>query len=393
MAVGALDGIRVLDLTQNAVGQAATSQLGDLGADVISVTRPGYGASRGMKRAVSVGRSKRSLVLDLKSQEGLEIFRRLVESADVLVEGYRPGVADRLGIGYSDVIAWNERLVYCSITGYGQTGPYRYNPGHDLNFQGVGGALPLVAGVPQMPTSIWADRSASLNAEIAILVGLFWRSRSGRGCHIDLSIADSLVALPYEEARGHESIDRLLNGGPPGSESRRTPMQEGAFPCYNIYQCGDGRYLSLGASEKWFWVRFCEAIGRPDWAEDHHPTAERAARIFAELRPLFSTRSRDEWLRFLLDRDIPVAPINHGPEVVEDEQLRARGTVFEAQLPDGYRMHQLQVPFRIDGRIPEVGVPAVVAGQHSAEILRDLGYSCSDIDRLSSEGTIEHARL
>lgn len=381
-----LSGVRVLDLTQNAVGQCAASALGDLGASVVSITRPGYGDSRGYQRRQAVGRHKRSLVLDLKSPRGLEVFAKLAAATDVVLEGFRPGVAGRLGVDYAAVRELRPDVVYCSISGYGQTGPYRDLPGHDLNYLGVAGALHSGGSPePELASNNWADRCATLQAQFAVVAALYARARDGKGRYLDVSITDSVLTLPASQSWGHPTIQRVLNGGPPGSESPRTPFLRGDYPAYQLYACADGAYLSLCCLEPWFWARFCEYLGRPEWTVEHQPDAGRAAEILAELRALFPTRPRETWLAELADRGVPVAPVNHPDDVPADPHLVERGSVVEVEVA-GVPLRQLAPPFTIDGARPAIRRPAAVVGEDSAQILAELGLTPAQVADLMATG-------
>lgn len=383
-----LEGMRVIDLTQNAVGHCASSALGDLGADVVSVTRPGYGRARGFTGRRAVGRHKRSLALDLRQERGRDVFRRLAAGADVCLEGFRPGVARRLGVDAESLRAVRPDIVYCAVTGYGQNGPYRELPGHDLNYQGVAGALPRDgAGAPVLPTSNWADRCATLNIQFAVVAALFARAQHGRGCYLDLSITDTMLTLPASESYDHPDIHRILNGGPPGSEDPPNAFLQGRYPAYQLYECADGRHLSLGCVEPWFWKRLCEHIGRPQWTDDHQPAPARAAEIFDELGMLFASRPRAQWLAELSAWDIPVAPVNDSSEVMGDPHLVQRLSVVRVDAA-GVPLHQIQLPFTVDGARTRVTRATAVEGADSGQILQELGFSAGEVSALRDSGVI-----
>ncbi|MPZ27753.1 MAG: hypothetical protein GEV12_15415 [Micromonosporaceae bacterium] len=378
-----LRGITVLDLTQNAVGHCASSALGDLGADVISLTRPGYGRARGFTGQRAVGRHKRSLTLDLRREPSQEVFRRLAARTDVILEGFRPGVAQRLGVDVEAVRAVRPDIVYCAVTGYGQDGPYRDLPGHDLNYQGVAGALPRdTDGAPMLPANSWADRCATLNIQFSVVAALLARARHGQGCYLDLSITDTMLTLPASESYDHPDIHRILNGGPPGSEDPPNPFLRGSYPAYHLYECADHRYLSLCCIEPWFWTRLCDHLDRPGWTAHHQPDPARAAEIFQELRRVFAARPRADWLAELAVRDIPVAPVNDSSEMMRDPQLSHRSSVTPVAVA-GVSLHQLQLPFTIDGARPEITRGTAIEGEHTDELLRELGFTPDEVKGMS----------
>ena len=281
-----LDGVRVLDLSRLLPGPVCTLHLADLGADVVKVEDTGAGdyarslglAPTGDGSAGSdapsaffrmVNRNKRSLALDLKASAGRDAFLRLAQRADVIVESFRPGVVDRLGVGYAAVAALNRRIVYCSISGYGQTGPYRDRAGHDINYLGYAGVLDQTGisdGPPALSNLQVADLlGGAMNASTAILAALFGASRTGNGSHVDVamtegSLAHNIFALHAIETLGHV-------------QARGADLLTGGVPCYGVYATQDGRYLAVGALEGKFWRALCEAIDRPDLVASWRPAA------------------------------------------------------------------------------------------------------------------------
>jgi alpha-methylacyl-CoA racemase len=328
--LGVLQGVSVLDLSTVGPASRCTAALRDLGARVTKVLAPegkqieppffAYGAGRGMA----------SVRLDLKSEEGLAEFLRMCGEADVVVESYRPGVAARLGIGYDAVRDVNPLIVYASLSGYGQDGPYAQWAGHDINYLGVGGFLGAQGrradGGPAMPGATIADGAGGgLHAALSICAALFHRERTGRGAYLDVSTTEGvlhLMALFVDEflATGHETS--------PGSA-----LLTGKYGCYDVYQCADGKWLSVGAIEPQFFANLCEALGHGELAE-HQMDDEKQEEIRAAFAAVLKTKPRDEWVAELAAKNTCVAPVLSIGEVTRDEHLRARGAFTEAQHPD-----------------------------------------------------------
>jgi crotonobetainyl-CoA:carnitine CoA-transferase CaiB-like acyl-CoA transferase len=351
--------------------------------------------ARGFSKVLSVGRNKRSILINIKDDRGLEIFHRLAATADVIVEGFRPGVAERLGIGYEAMRRHCPRLIYCSISGYGQDGPYRDHPGHDINYQAIGGSLPIGEdGRPRMPTTTWADRCATYNLQSAILLALLLRERSGEGRYVDVSIADSMVTLPLAESHRHPAINRIYNGGPAGSESPPPAAFHGHQPWYALHECADGRFLALGCYEPWFWKTLCDYAGHPEWTELQNDDGPGLAERRAHFEAMFRSRPRDAWLRVLQgELNLPVSPVNAGYEVIEEPHLQQRGVVRQAELPGGHRMWQLGPPFRLEGLHDQQRRAVTIVGQDTRDILQHLGYADGEVDALGAAGVVAFADL
>jgi len=384
---GALDGIRVLDFTRLLPGATCTLLLADLGADVLKIEQPGVGdynrAFEPINKKESgsfllLNRNKRSLVLDLKAEAGVAIFKQLVAKSDVVIEGFRPGVIDRLGLGYDSLKAVNKNIVMCSISGFGQTGPLREASGHDINYLALAGALQLF-GTPQtgplVPGLSIADvGGGSLMAVYGILAALLARQRTGEGQYIDVSMLDGLTTwLAYHGA------DHLFAGMEPRGGER--PFI-GSAPCYNVYRCADGGHLSLGIIEAHFWQAFCRLIERPDWVHEQWPVGEQAARQFKVLRDLFAGAPLADWSQRLLAADIPAAPVNSMAQAFEHPQAKARELLYYCDHPVEGRIPQLGFPVKFSGTPATHRLPPPLLGQHSEEVLRDLGYALEEIEAL-----------
>lgn len=389
----ALQGISILDLTRLLPGATCTMLLADLGADVLKIEQPGTGdynrafAPINRKESGSfllLNRNKRSLTINLKSAEGKEIFLRLVKNADVVVEGFRPGVMDRLGIGYATLSEINPRIVMCSISGFGQTGPLRETAGHDVNYLALTGALQLFgtpATGPIVPGLSIADvGGGSLMAVYAILSALFASARSGEGQYIDVSMTDGLITwLAYHAA------DALFGGIEPRGGER--PFL-GAAPCYNIYECADHRHISLGIIEPHFWTAFCDLIGHPEWKESQWPSGESASNQFMVLRDLFRSEPMLEWAARLEDADIPAAPVNTMAEALAHPQMKARELLYTCDHPVEGAIPQLGFPVKFSRTPAAHRMPPPLLGEHNEEVLSRLGYTGEEISRMREKKII-----
>jgi len=395
-----LDGVRVLDLSRLLPGPVCTLHLADLGADVVKVEDTGagdYARSLGLAptdgRVVSdaasaffrmVNRNKRSLALDLKAPAGREAFLRLAQRADVIVESFRPGVVDKLGVGYAAVAARNPRIVYCSITGYGQTGPYRDRAGHDINYLGYAGVLDQTGtsgGPPALSNLQVADLlGGSMNASTAILAALFGASRTGQGSHVDVAMTEGSLAHNIFALHAIESLGRV--------QARGADLLTGGVPCYGVYATQDGRYLAVGALEGKFWRVLCEAIDRPDLIAGQLSTGHAGALVRQQLAAVFAQQTQAQWIERLADIECCVSPVLSLDESLADAQVRARDMIVSGA--DGIR--QYAPPFRLSGHAFAITRSAPAQGQHSVEILREAGFSAEEIGLLADRGTISEPR-
>lgn len=389
-----LSGLTVLDFTRLLPGGFCTMTLADMGAEIIKVEEPRIGDyTRAMPPMaggqsvyfLALNRNKKSLTLDLKAPAAQEIVDRLVEKADVLVESGRPGVVDRLGIGYARVHARNPRLVYGSITGFGQDGPYRAHAGHDLTYVALAGMLAIDRDEkeprPRMPRMFLADiGGGALSAVAGILAGLVQAQRSGQGPHVDVSMMEGVLNwLSFPAARQLVRDEAIEPGDLPLS---------GREACYNLYRTRDGGYMALGILEPKFWQAFCERIGRPDLIPLQYGHAATQQRVRDELDRLFATRTRAEWVEGFGDAEVCCAPVNTVAEALADPHVRARGTVETVDDPHAGRMQHIRsaIRFRGEGRVAVVPAPRL--GQHTDEILARLGYDAAAIRRLRADGSV-----
>jgi len=391
-----LDGVRVLDLSRLLPGPVCTLHLADLGADVVKVEDTGagdYARSLGLAptdgRVVSdaasaffrmVNRNKRSLALDLKAPAGREAFLRLAQRADVIVESFRPGVVDKLGVGYAAVAARNPRIVYCSITGYGQTGPYRDRAGHDINYLGYAGVLDQTGtsgGPPALSNLQVADLlGGSMNASTAILAALFGASRTGQGSHVDVAMTEGSLAHNIFALHAIETLGRV--------QARGDDLLTGGVPCYGVYATQDGRYLAVGALEGKFWRALCEALDCPDLIAGQLSTGHAGALVRQQLAAVFAQQTQAHWIERLAHIECCVTPVLSLEEALADPQVRARDMIVSGA--DGIR--QYAPPFRLSGHAFAITRSAPAQGQHSVEILREAGFSAEEIVLLADSRTI-----
>ncbi len=389
-----LSGIHILDLSRLLPGAYASQMLADFGADVIKVEEPGsgdYGRSMpphgpgGMGQGfLAINRNKRSLTLNLKTEEGRAIFLRLVREADVLLESFRPGVMERLGLGYERLRGEQPGLIYCAISGYGQDGPYSQRAGHDLNYAGYAGLLHYnrgADGAPAMPPTQLGDLAGgSFMAVIGILTALVGRERTGEGRLIDVSMTEGVMALlPL-------AISSYLTSGQapaPGQSAL-----DGGLPCYNIYETRDGGYVTLAALEPKFWHAFCTRVGHLELLPFHMPVGPLERKQAMDiLRALFKTKTRDEWLAELADLDACVGPVYSVEEALNDVHARARQVSLMSEVA-GAALGTLRTFPRLSGVEDEQRYPPPQLGEHSEEILGALGYSQDQIAALRERGIV-----
>ena len=388
----ALEGIKVLDLTRLAPGPYCTMFLADLGADIIKI-EPGGGRAQAFSGALggeerraydAENRNKRSIVLNLKAEEARQVFYELAKDADVIVEEFRPGVVKRLGVDYDTIKKMNPRIVYCSVTGYGQDGPYQELSGHDINYISIAGAQSIVGerdGPPAVIGNLIADYAAGgMQGAIGILAALMARERTGKGQYVDISMTDGVLSLMHAEAAQYFS-----SGFVP---TRGDILSFGGMPFYNIYETKDGKYVSLGALEPWFYQNLCNALGREDFGPHEFDKGEKREEIFAFFRETFRTKTRDEWVEMLRQADVPVAPVYSLDEVFTDPQMLHRKMVLELDHPKMGKVKQVGVSIKLSDTPGGVRSLAPVAGQHTDEILAGLGYSKEKIEELRSSGAV-----
>jgi len=373
-----LSHLRVLDLSRLLPGPMATLHLADLGADVITIEPVSEEDPPGGRKQLRLvlSRNKRKLRVDLKQSAGREIFLRLAKDADVVVEGFRPGVVDRLGIGYETVRNINPRIVYCSISGYGQNGPDRLRAGHDINYMacaGVGDQIGLSGGEPALPNLQIGDLlGGTLSAVMGILAGVVDAQAHGTGRYVDVAMTDSLLA--------HSVLALSTLAGSGRTASRGQDMLSGGLPCYNYYRTSDGRYLAVGALEAKFWGRLCDALGRSDLKPKHLVAGEEARRVRGELQAIFKTQPAEHWMRVFDSVDCCVTVVLTLEEAIGREQTRARKMVVETKCDGIGKFLEFALPLKMSDFDFEPDSPCSREQVRTVEILSAAGYSIEQIE-------------
>jgi crotonobetainyl-CoA:carnitine CoA-transferase CaiB-like acyl-CoA transferase len=388
----ALEGIRVLDLSRMLPGPYCSMMLGDLGAEVIKIEEPKIGDPTRHSRPLidgqsaafaQVNRNKKSIAIDLKQPGGRELFLKLAATADCILEQFRPGVVDRLGIGYQSVVEINPRIVYGSLTGFGQDGPHRDRSGHDLNYLALSGVLGLTTderGKPVIPGVQIADLAGGMIAAFAILAALLARERTGRGQYVDVSMFDVMVSMLPIPAAHHFAGKTIPVGG--------KYVLSGAYPFYSVYETGDGRFMTLGALEPKFWTNFCRAVGREDLIGRQFDEAERREQLFQEVRTIFKSRTQSEWIELMRDADCCCEPVLSMWEAFSHAQTRAREMVRETGRDSASLTDQLGFAYKLSETPPRESSRAPSLGEHTTELLTSVGISKEELIRLSAAGTI-----
>lgn len=374
-----LEGIRVLDLTRLLPGPYASLMLADFGADVIKVedTKLGDYARWGEPKVSeysamfhSLNRNKRSITLDLKTDEGKEVFIDLVKTADVLIESFRPGVMDRLGVGYEVLKKHQPKLIYCAITSYGQNGPYRDAPGHDINFLSYTGLLDLQGereGKPiSSPVQIGDIGGGSLMATIGILVSIIEAKKSGKGQFVDISMLDGAVSwmqtfLP----------DYLATNVAP---RRGELVLNGGKACYEIYETKDHRFLAVGALELKFWKNFCHVIGKEELSAQLNAPIEKQQEMKKEIQAVVAKKTLQEWQRLFKGVDACVSPVLTIEEMVENPQIKHRQMIEEVYHDNTGVMRQIANPIKLSRSKAKTVKQAPALGEHNEEIFTELGH-------------------
>ena len=377
----ALGRYRMLDLSRQLPGPFCSMLLADLGMDVVVVASPNDPLGGGIPL---LGRNKRSLTLNLKDPEGRAIFHRLARDADVVLEGGRPGGAKKLGVDYETLRAVNPRLVYCSISGYGQDGPYRDRVGHDVNYLGFAGVIDLTGvggGQPTIPGVQIADiGGGALMAATGILSALLAREQTGEGQYVDISMMDGAVAWQVIHV-----FNQLAQGG---AQRRGETMLTGRHPCYALYETKDGRWVTVGALEPHFWRNLCHELEMPDLVE--HQFADGAVRddMFRRVRAAFKQKTMADWVAQLADKDICFGPVATVAEMMDDPQVRHREMVVELADRRGESRRTLGNPLKLSATPPALRTPPADFGAHTDEVLATLGYAPGDVASLRSRGIV-----
>jgi len=399
----ALSGIRVLDLTGLGPASLATMMLGDMGAEVTKIDLPPGGGSRGvgdgfvvipddreeaerMAANSSVNRNKKNVAVNLRTEAGQKVFHKLVEGSDVVIEGFRPGVMDRMNVGYEALSRTNPGIIYCAVSGYGQSGPYSGLPGHDGNYTAMGGVQALIGesadGAPVFALNIVADMGiAFLEAALGIVLAICARERTGRGQMVDISMTDGVTSLL---AGMPGSADYFSTGVVP---KRGETLTSGNLPCYAVYQTGDGKWLTLCPLEAKFWANFCRAVGREDFIAVQWDPAKKDE-MFVELRRLFLTKTRDEWFDILSAADVPVGKVLELDELFSDPHVLHRQMLIEIDHSKYGKVRQLGFAVKLSDTPGTVRSLGRVLGQDTDEVLLAAGYSQGEIEAMRGEGVV-----
>ena len=392
-----LEKYRLLDLSRLQPGPSGSHLLADMGMEVIKVEEPE--PRGGMGRDVltptiptpeteveyaafnAFARNKKSIAINLQTEEGRQALYRLVATADAFLEGYRPGVMARLGCDYATLSKINPRLVYCSLSGYGQDGPYAKMPGHDPNFCSVAGQLALQwdeAGTPIENGVSMADVAGGVHAAMGIMAALLARETTGRGQFVDVSLAHSVMSWMV-----NISSDYFRTGEKPSGIG---------FRRLHVLRCQDNKFITIANAETHFWTNFCNAIGRPDFIAMQRLTPENKKQYFAmvkEIRAVMMTKPRDEWFKILSEADTCVAPVLEIDEVFENPANRHRGMLLELQHPTMGNVRQIGPAIKFSDTPFQFRNFAPVLGEQTEQILREIGYSQEEIDALESKGAVK----
>jgi crotonobetainyl-CoA:carnitine CoA-transferase CaiB-like acyl-CoA transferase len=388
MSQGALTGIRVLDFGQYIAGPFAATLLAEQGAEVIKVERPGGDPMRGQDGFMVWNRSKKSMTLDLKKPEGLKIALDLAKKADVIIENFKPGTADKLGIGYDKIRELNPRAVYCSISGFGPTGPYAGWAGYDQIVSTVASVY-TEQGLATHPLFVvlpLASLYSAVDAAFYIVSGLCVRENTGRGQKIDVSLFRTILSTFRQFNVDFEGMFRAP-WGPTG------PM-----PLYRPYQCKDGKWLFTGLGNPKFFMQFAIELDHDEWLTD--PLFEgapflifppRNAQVMSMLKPLYKTKTREQWMKQFVEASIPVAPVQNIDDFMAYKQVIASDMVQTVKDPKKGNVKEMGIPVALADTPGKIKGPSPQPGQHTREILRELGYSAQEIKRLKQENVIKLA--
>lgn len=378
---GSLAGVKVLDLSRLLPGPYCSMVLADHGAEVIGVEDRRFKDDNLFFNTIN--RNKRHMSLNLKSSEGQEIFYKLAARSDVMLEGFRPGVVERLGVDYQTIKNINPAIIYCSISGYGQDGPYRDRVGHDVNYMATAGLLGLIGpdqGPPAIPGIQFADiAGGSMNGLVGILLALYARTMSGKGQYIDISMTDGLV--------GYLSLPHFFSQRSGRDPVRSNDLLSHRYGCYNTYETADGRFIAIGAVENRFWVNLCRLLDVEQYI-DHQYDDRCRGEIIETLRQCFSSKTVDEWNTILEDQDVCYSVVQDYREVLDSTLFKERGVIVDSPGADGATVKGLGIPVKLSETPGSIRSEPSGFGADTRGILGDLGYTEQQIDRFKEENII-----
>lgn len=390
-----LENIKVVDLTRTLAGPFCTQNLADMGADVVKIEEPNDGDETRKwppiwngesTQFLSFNRNKRSLSVNLKSDEGLAIVKKLAAGADIMIESFRAGTLARFGLGYDDIRAVNPDIIYCTISGYGRTGPMASKPGYDLIIQAYSGLMHLTGepdGAPQRVGFSLVDLFTGMLAFGSIVTALYHRDQTGEGQLIDAALLDGQVAAMSYHATGYIGT---------GVEPHRLGSGHPSLVPYQSFPASDG-YFILGVANPNLWERFCHAIGHPELKDDpkfatNPDRVAHRAEMIDLLNGIFATNTVAHWVKVIDDAGVPVGPINKTSDVVADEQVRARDMFLPIDHPNVPDLRVPNSPIKLQGTPARLRRPPPLLGQHNDEVLAELGYAAADIAVLKNAGVI-----
>ena len=385
-----LSGIKILDLSRLLPGPLATQMLADMGAEIIKIediNSPDYirffppfvGDDSALY--LSLNRNKRSIALNLKSQEGKEVFFALVKSADVVVEQFRPGVLDKMGMGYLQAKAINPKISYVSITGFGQTGPYAQKAGHDLNYIAMSGLLANIGTKerPVIPGVQIADVSGSYAAVNGCLAALLQRTKTGEGQHVDISMTDS--AMPFA------TLIHAAAWADGRNIERENFQLSGELVNYNVYETADKKFVALGALEPKFWITFCDAVNKPEWKNSTFAPSDEIQKLKEEVSSLFKSKTRVEWEQFSEQHDVCLSPVLENSELTQNENLVHRKMVLITEV--GTKgLNTIGAAIKFSEAQNQTEKPAPKLGADTTRILSEIGFSAEEINSFRVNGFI-----
>lgn len=385
-----LNGIRILDLSRLLPGPLATQMLGDMGAEIIKVedfSSPDYirffppfvGDDSALY--LSLNRNKKSLSLNLKTEEGKNIFLELMKTADMVVEQFRPGILDKMGMGYARAKEVNPKIIYVSITGYGQSGPYAQKAGHDLNYIAMSGVLANTGNKekPVIPGVQIADVSGSYAAVNGCLAALFQREKTGEGQHVDISMSDS--AMPFATLIHAQAWAENKN------VERGNFQLSGALVSYNVYETSDNKFVALGALEPKFWKAFCLAVNQPQWENRLFATSEEIQQLKNDVVALFKSKTRKQWEEFSEQHDVCLSPVLDTNELQNNPHLLARKMIVQSEM-ENRKWNTIGPVVKFSESGTELFNPAPKLGQHTQQILKEIGLSDEEIQELRTRGIV-----